>query len=123
MTPEWLASWAPVILALLAALAAWKSARAASISADMARKEFQVARRPFPYVRWNDARLTEIVTADERAPGQASCYGMTPCQPLIRSSTPVASERRDPSAISPGVGRRDDERSKGASTTSHAAIR
>ncbi len=34
------------------------------------------------------------------------------CQPLIRASTPVASERRDPSAISPGVGRRDDERSE-----------
>ena len=42
---------------------------------------------------------------------------------LMRSSTPVAPERRAPSAISPRVGRRNDERSKGASTTSHAAIR
>ena len=72
MTPEGLALWAPVILAVLAAAAAWKSARAASISADMARKEFQVARRPFPYIRWNDARLTEIVAADEHSPVQAS---------------------------------------------------
>jgi len=53
----------------------------------------------------------------------ASCYGMTPCQPLIRSSTPMCPERRGSVASSPRVGRRDDERSKGASTTSHAAIR
>ena len=46
-----------------------------------------------------------------------------PLSTLMRSSTPVAPERRAPSAISPRVGRRNDERSKGASTTSHAAIR
>ena len=46
-----------------------------------------------------------------------------PLSTLMRSSTPVSPERRAPSAISPRVGRRNDERSKGASTTSHAAIR
>lgn len=72
MTPEWLVTWAPVIVALFSALAAWQSARAARKSADMARQEFLVARRPFPYIRWTDARLTEIVTVDdERGPGRA----------------------------------------------------
>ena len=72
MSSEWLVAWAPVLLALLSALAAWKAARAASISADMARKEFQIARRPFPYIRWDDARLTEIVMLDdEHGPGHA----------------------------------------------------
>ena len=66
-----------------------------------------------------DDQLFYIVTGYR----ELGCYGMTLCQPLIRSSTPVASELRDPSAISPGVGRRDDERSEVASTTSHAAIR
>lgn len=68
MSPEWLA----VILALVSALASWRSARAAWKSADMARQEFLVARRPFPYIRWADARLTEIVPVnDELGPGRA----------------------------------------------------
>ena len=57
-----------------------------------------------------------------RPPPQAattSCYGMTSCQ---HSRVRQLPERRIPSA-SPRVGRRDDERSKVASTTSHAAIR
>ena len=57
------------------------------------------------------------------APGRKWLLWNDPLSTLIRSSTPVAPERRAPSAISPRVGRRDDERSKVASTTSHAAIR
>ena len=75
MPPEWLVAWAPVIGPIgtvLLALVAMRTARAASISAEMARKEFQVARRPFPYIRWDGARLTEIVTRDdEHGAGQA----------------------------------------------------
>ena len=68
MSSEWLA----VILALVSAVASWHSARAAGKSADMARQEFLVARRPFPYIRWADARLTEIVPVDdERGSGRA----------------------------------------------------
>ena len=51
------------------------------------------------------------------------CYGMTPCQHSCVRQHLCPLERRAPSAISPRVGRRNDERSKGASTTSHAAIR
>ena len=82
---------------------------------------------------WRGTGRTGAHHAQPRAPTRAAlprlrrrtscCYGMTPCQHCKRSSTPVALERRAPSAISPGAGRRDDERSKGASTTSHAAIR
>lgn len=76
MPSDWLVSWAAVIgplgtllLALVAMLTAW----AAWISAKTARKEFQVARRPFPYIRWDDARLTEIVTLDGTdGPGPAA---------------------------------------------------
>ena len=52
-----------------------------------------------------------------------SCYGMTSCQHSCVRQHLWPPERRIPSAISPRVGRRDDERSKVASTTSHAAIR
>ena len=55
--------------------------------------------------------------------GQMACYGMTPCQHSCVRQHLCPLERRAPSAISPRVGRRNDERSKGASTTSHAAIR
>lgn len=50
----------------------WRASEPDPISADMARKDFRVARRPFPYIRWDNARLTEIVTIDdEHGPGQA----------------------------------------------------
>ena len=64
------------------------------------------------------------VLGGQRCPGSVPwLLWNDPLSTLMRSSTPVAPERRAPSAISPRVGRRDDERSKVASTTSHAAIR
>ena len=48
---------------------------------------------------------------------RASCYGMTSCQHSCVRQHLWPPERRIPSAISPRVGRRDDERSKVASTT------
>lgn len=38
----------------------------------MARTKFRAAGQPFPYIKWDDARLTKIVTLDGRdGPGQA----------------------------------------------------